>query len=130
MVKGWGPLELGNLAPLLGLRVLSCILFPTRAEVAHACAVASEAEGGNVVSQMWEGVARMTARARESTQSFLESSVLCVPPTAGGAFACPHLTSPRLALPISEIELCLKSQLAAISKLNLLIAGSGRLTWT
>ncbi|BDA49286.1 TBC1 domain family member 15 [Coccomyxa sp. Obi] len=46
--------------------------------------VASKAEGSNVVSQMWEGVARVTARARESTQSFLESSVLCTPPTAGG----------------------------------------------
>ncbi len=82
--------------------------------MAHACAVASETEGGNVVSQMWEGVARMTARARESTQSFLESSVLCVPPTAGGALPSPF---PRLPLPIPEIKLCLKSQLAAISKL-------------
>lgn len=68
----------------------------------HACAVASEAEGSNVVSQMWEGVARMTARARESTQSFLESSVLCTPPTAGGVLrvARPYTTS--------EIGLCLQ----------------------
>lgn len=101
VINGWYLRSLGwTLSPLLGVKVLSCKLFPKEPtqrkgpEVAHGCAVASEVEGGNVVSQMWEGVARMTARARESTQSFLESSVLCTPPTAGGAFPSP---SPRPA---------------------------------
>ncbi|KAK9918155.1 hypothetical protein WJX75_001762 [Coccomyxa subellipsoidea] len=60
--------------------------------------MASETEGGNVVSQMWEGVARMTQRARETTQSFLESSVL-YPPTAppgDAAAATPGDAEPAL----------------------------------
>ena len=47
-----------------------------------------------MVSAMWEGVARMTQMARDTTHSFLDASVLAQPhppgAAAGPAGACPH----------------------------------------
>jgi hypothetical protein len=54
-----------------------------------------DAEGG-VVSQMWEGVARMTQLAKERTQSFLEGSVLLNPPSSAGVHFCTPLECWRL----------------------------------
>ena len=38
-----------------------------------------------MVSQVWEGVSRMTALAKQTTQAFLEGSVVLSPPAAGAA---------------------------------------------
>ena len=39
-----------------------------------------------MVSQVWEGVTRMTALAKQTTQSFLEGSVVLGPPLPGVRF--------------------------------------------
>ena len=48
-----------------------------RSEITAADAGAGDGDGSGVVAQMWEGVARMTALARDTTQSFfLDASAL------------------------------------------------------
>ncbi len=44
---------------------------------------AGEQEGAGVVSQVWEGVSRMTALAKQTTQAFLEGSVVLGQPLPG-----------------------------------------------
>ena len=52
---------------------------------------APEPEGPGVVSQMWESVARMTALARGTTQSFLDASAALGqhPPSSAAAAGLP-----------------------------------------
>lgn len=68
-----------------------------KAVVVMLCTAGPEAEGG-VVSQMWEGVARMTQLAKETTQSFLEGSVQ-IQPTTGAKISATHTQS--LSVPTS-----------------------------
>ena len=51
---------------------------------AHSPHVAAgDQESAGVVSQVWEGVSRMTALAKQTTQAFLEGSVVLGPPLPG-----------------------------------------------
>ena len=68
-----------------------------------------------MVSQVWEGVSRMTALAKQTTQAFLEGSVVLSPPAAGAALSslrgqclqsrgCCHAEGMMAAWPVSATE--------------------------
>lgn len=57
----------------------------------------AEPEGPGVVSAMWEGVARMTQMARDTTHSFLDASAMLGPhPPAGAACGLAGARTKRL----------------------------------
>jgi hypothetical protein len=56
---------------------------------------AGEQDGAGVVSQVWEGVSRMTALAKQTTAAFLEGSVVLAQAPPGALpqdlYPCSHV---------------------------------------
>lgn len=72
---------------------------------------AGDQEGAGVVSQVWEGVSRMTALAKQTTQAFLEGSVVLGEPLPGtSAIERLHRTmgyeKMPFAIPVACVYMC------------------------